>query len=440
MSASELLATGDCYALDGCYEEAITAYASCLAIVSEKEALTQFRALSHKSSALFYLARHREALADAQNAITLHDTLKFAGLREGETEACQRRKWKAAQGCGEVDISKTALLAARELAELNHRSTKKYDTALAKMKEGSENRKKNEQALSALMGGPESLPNAELQKSLVDSKPAPTPISASVPSSSSAPSKSLGDSSKQASTGISLTSHPFGSAPVATKSANAWSADTPKYQYYQSEKVMTISILEHNVKEADLYVDVSTDFLHITLKKNDQVFTMIDGYLFSNVDTSRCKLVIKDEKVLVKLRKTTEHDWHELLTKRKEGEKEKESPTPSSEMPLADKTKTTPYASHRDWDAIEKNIEREEKSVKPEGEAAMNSLFQSIYANADDDTKRAMLKSYQTSGGTVLSTNWDEVSKKDYEQERVAPKGMEWKNWNGDKLDMAEDD
>lgn len=35
----------------------------------------------------------------------------------------------------------------------------------------------------------------------------------------------------------------------------------------------------------------------------------------------------------------------------------------------------------------------------------------------------------QTSGGTVLSTNWDEVAKKDYEQERQAPEGMEWRKW-----------
>ena len=37
-------------------------------------------------------------------------------------------------------------------------------------------------------------------------------------------------------------------------------------------------------------------------------------------------------------------------------------------------------------------------------------------------------------GGTVLSTNWDEVAKKDYEKERVAPEGMEWRDWEGDKI------
>lgn len=35
-----------------------------------------------------------------------------------------------------------------------------------------------------------------------------------------------------------------------------------------------------------------------------------------------------------------------------------------------------------------------------------------IYASADEDTRRAMNKSYQESGGKVLSTNWKEVAQK----------------------------
>jgi len=40
-----------------------------------------------------------------------------------------------------------------------------------------------------------------------------------------------------------------------------------------------------------------------------------------------------------------------------------------------------------------------------------------------------MIKSFQTSGGTVLSTNWGEVKDKDYEtKDRPdAPKGQEWR-------------
>jgi suppressor of G2 allele of SKP1 len=93
-----------------------------------------------------------------------------------------------------------------------------------------------------------------------------------------------------------------------------------------------------------------------------------------------------------------------------------------------------PYASHRDWDTIERDVEREMANETPVGDEAMNQLFQQIYANADADTKRAMIKSYQTSGGTVLSTNWKEVAQKDYEQERTAPDGQEWKTWEGEPL------
>mmetsp|Transcript_18699 Transcript_18699/g.46095 ORF Transcript_18699/g.46095 Transcript_18699/m.46095 type:complete len:133 (-) Transcript_18699:319-717(-) len=82
-----------------------------------------------------------------------------------------------------------------------------------------------------------------------------------------------------------------------------------------------------------------------------------------------------------------------------------------------------------DWDEVEHDVAREEAEEKLEGDDALQKLFRDIYARADDDTRRAMNKSFQTSGGTVLSTNWGEVAKKDYEKERTAPEGQEWKKW-----------
>lgn len=61
------------------------------------------------------------------------------------------------------------------------------------------------------------------------------------------------------------------------------------------------------------------------------------------------------------------------------------------------------------------------------GDQAVNEFFQQIFSSADDDTKRAMMKSYQESGGTTLSTNWDDVSKGRVEVK--PPQGSEWKKW-----------
>lgn len=229
---------------------------------------------------------------------------------------------------------------------------------------------------------------------------------------------------------------------VATSKAKANRPTMPKYQYYQNDSFMTIAILEPNVQSKDLNVDFSKYKLSVTLHKKGVVFTVCHGYLYDTVNPDKCKIKITDEKVLVKLKKVDAHEWNELFGKPKEEAiKEEEAKQEMARQNGTTNTKMNrPYASNKDWNSIERDLKKQEATEKPEGDEALNKLFKNIYADANDDTRRAMIKSYQTSGGTVLSTNWNEVSQKNYEDERQAPKGMEWKNWEGDRLPQKDDD
>lgn len=61
----------------------------------------------------------------------------------------------------------------------------------------------------------------------------------------------------------------------------------------------------------------------------------------------------------------------------------------------------------KNWDRIAKEL-----GADDEDEADADQLFKKLYASADEDTQRAMNKSYVESNGTTLSMDWKKVGKK----------------------------
>lgn len=65
-----------------------------------------------------------------------------------------------------------------------------------------------------------------------------------------------------------------------------------------------------------------------------------------------------------------------------------------------------------DWNKLEAEVKQEEKDEKLDGDAGLQKFFQGLYAGSDEDTRRAMNKSFQESNGTVLSTDWKDIGSK----------------------------
>uniref|UniRef100_A0A0K0DVR2 SGS domain-containing protein n=1 Tax=Strongyloides stercoralis TaxID=6248 RepID=A0A0K0DVR2_STRER len=172
----------------------------------------------------------------------------------------------------------------------------------------------------------------------------------------------------------------------------------PKFDWYQNENSVTITILKQGTSVVDCTFSYDSDENSLIVKYKDEL--IFDSKLYDKIDFSKTTLKCTRSRIEVKLVKLNCINW--------------QSPSPlpgpapivfkaAMEKPVDCKSK-----KQRNWDAIEKEVIAEEENDNKDD---INRLFQKIYENSNDDTKKAMIKSFSESNGTVLSTNWDEVKK-----------------------------
>jgi suppressor of G2 allele of SKP1 len=225
-------------------------------------------------------------------------------------------------------------------------------------------------------------------------------------------------------------------AAVEAKAAKAPAASAAmgkkpiKREWYQNNSHVFITIFQKGLQQDAVQVDFQPSTLSVSFKlpgdEGDEYALELD--LCDSIDPSKSKVEVSKVKVEICLaKKSIGVQWKDL-------EKSTAPPPSGLDQPLY----PTSSKVKKDWNQIDQDIDREEKAEKPQGDEALNKLFKEIYGNADDETRRAMNKSFQTSGGTVLSTNWGEVAKADYEgkDRPTAPEGQAWK----DSRDKTGDD
>jgi suppressor of G2 allele of SKP1 len=209
--------------------------------------------------------------------------------------------------------------------------------------------------------------------------------------------------------------------PAAVKEALTTLGRKPvKREWYQNNTHVMITIFQKGMERDRVRLEFHDRSLSLNMQLpgdgDDSYSLELD--LFDAIVPDKCTVEVSKVKVEISLvKKSVGVQWKDLEYTQVLQEE-------AAAYPSSSKVK-------KDWSQIDRDIDSELKSEKPQGDEALNKLFKEIYEKADDETRRAMNKSFQTSGGTVLSTNWGEVGKADYEgkDRPTPPEGQEWKDW-----------
>eukprot|EP00760_Papus_ankaliazontas_P016946 PhM_4_TR16957/c0_g1_i1/m.74455/K12795/SUGT1, SGT1; suppressor of G2 allele of SKP1 len=191
-------------------------------------------------------------------------------------------------------------------------------------------------------------------------------------------------------------------------------APSVRHEFFQTLSNVTLTFYIKNCADSDVTASVQAEGreLHIKIKDHD----MTIGPLYGRVE-SDLKITVKSMKIEVVMTKTESMNWGGLLAGA--------TGNVTSAAPVAAPTTATVTAKRHVKDWSKEKIEDEDDKL--DGDQALQACFRNIYSQASDEARMAMMKSFQESGGTVLSTNWQDVGSRTVEAQ--APKGMEAKQW-----------
>ncbi|EHK97927.1 HSP20-like chaperone [Glarea lozoyensis ATCC 20868] len=213
---------------------------------------------------------------------------------------------------------------------------------------------------------------------------------------------------------------------AAPKALAATPKEKIRHEWYQSPTTVTIEVFAKGVPKdkAEVVIEEGNLEVRFPVLASDSTYDFTASPLFSRIDPSKSSFRITSHKIEIVLHKAVPGTkWSSL-----EGTEAIASASEPDRIPAAvlNPTETAPVYPTSSKTGP-KNWEKLAGEEKDDDDDDVNGFFKKLYKGADDDTRRAMMKSYQESNGTALSTSWGDVGSKKYET--TPPDGMEAKKW-----------
>lgn len=242
--------------------------------------------------------------------------------------------------------------------------------------------------------------------------------------------------------------------PPAANNTPTAAAQKVRHEWYQNNQNVIVTIYAKGVQKDKTEVDIEDDSISVTFPHPadpSSTFNLSFDPLFALIDASKSKFQIMSTKIELTLAKSVqgqkwaniegsaplkklsnEADSGDLAKAAVMSSIQQASATPSVPQPATGPAyPTSSKHGPKNWDKLAsdltaKKAKKTQDSRKAKkgsdsddaadedydsdvGGDAVDGFFKKLYAGADPDTRRAMMKSFQESNGTSLSTNWEDV-------------------------------
>lgn len=251
-----------------------------------------------------------------------------------------------------------------------------------------------------------------------------------------------------------------GASAAVSQVAAAAPAQKIRHEWYQNNQNVIVTIYAKGVAKDKIDVEIEEDSVHISFphpSDPSSAFIFNLDPLFALIDTSKSKYQVMSTKVELTLAKAVSgQKWANtegtVPLKAANGATDNDGvkaavmstlQQPSVTQPaVAPSYPTSSRTGPKNWDKVADDLTAKKPKAKAKGKGkekskdtnsdsdedagddydsdtggdAVDGFFKKLYAGADPDTRRAMMKSFTESNGTALSTNWNEVGQKKVEE------------------------